>query len=214
MPDGRGVVLQVVGAGLPRTGTNSLKLALERLTGGRCYHMREVSETPGAAEAWKAAAEGQPTDWDALLAGYVAAVDWPASAFWRELAAASPDAPVVLSQRATAEEWWRSVEATVAVALARAIDDPIIARGREMGRAIAHRFCPEWPDAAAAQAAYERHNAEVRATIAPGRLFEWRPADGWEPLCAALRVPVPDEPFPRTNDAAGFRTLARLDDPA
>jgi sulfotransferase family protein len=206
-------VLQVVGAGLPRTGTSSLKLALERLTGGRCYHMREVSETPGAAEAWQAAAEGRPTDWETLLAGYVAAVDWPASAFWRELAAASPDAPVVLSQRTSAEEWWRSVEATVAVALTRAIDDPVIARGRAMGRAIAGRFCPEWPDPAAAQAAYERHNGEVRAAIAPGRLVEWRPADGWEPLCAALGVPVPDEPFPRTNDAAGFRTLARLDDP-
>jgi sulfotransferase family protein len=175
--------------------------------------MREVSETPGAAEAWQAAAEGRPADWDTLLAGYVAAVDWPASAFWRELAAASPDAPVVLSQRTSAEEWWRSVEATVAVALARAIDDPVIARGREMGRAIARRFCPEWPDPAAAQAAYERHNAEVRAAIAPGRLVEWLPADGWEPLCAALGVTVPDEPFPRTNDAAGFRGLARLDDP-
>src|SRR5690348_598693 len=175
--------------------------------------MREVAETPGAAEAWQAAAEGRPTDWDTLLAGYVAAVDWPASAFWRELAAASPDAPVVLSRRTSAEEWWRSVEATVAVALARAIDDPVIARGREMGRAIARRFCPEWPDPAAAQAAYERHNAEVRAAVAPRRLVEWLPADGWEPLCAALGMPVPDEPFPRTNDAAGFRSLARLDDP-
>jgi hypothetical protein len=213
-PDmGRGhVVLRVVGAGLPRTGTNSLKVALERLTGGRCYHMREVSERPGAAELWQAAAEGRPTDWDALLGGYDAAVDWPASAFWRELATASPDAPVVLSQRRSAAEWWRSVESTVAVALARPIDDPVIARGREMGRAIAHRFCSEWPDPAAAQAAYERHNAEVRAAIDPGRLVEWRPADGWGPLCAALGLPVPDEPFPRTNDAAGFRTLARLDD--
>jgi sulfotransferase family protein len=206
-------VLRVVGAGLPRTGTNSLKLALEHLTGGRCYHMREVSETPGAAELWKAAAEGQATDWDALLGGYVAAVDWPASAFWRELAAANPHAPVVLSLRTSPEEWWRSVESTVAVALSRSIDDPVIARGREMGRTIAHRFCPEWPDPSAVQAAYERHSAEVRAAIEPGRLVEWRPADGWEPLCAALAVPVPAQPFPRTNDAAGFRELARLDDP-
>jgi len=206
-------VLAVVGAGLPRTGTNSLKLALERLTGGRCHHMREVSERPGSAELWQAAAEGRPTNWDALLAGFVAAVDWPASAFWRELADASPDAPVVLSMRSSPEEWWRSVEKTVALAFRRPIADPVIARGREMGRTIAYRFCPEWPDPAAAQAAYERHNAEVRAAIAPGRLVEWLPADGWEPPCAALGVPVPDEPFPRTNDAAGFRELARLDDP-
>jgi len=204
-------VLRIVGAGLPRTGTNSLKLALERLTGGRCYHMLEVSERPGAADAWKAAAEGQAPDWGLLLGGYVAAVDWPASAFWRELAAANPEAPVLLSQRASAEQWWGSVEKTVAVALASPSGDPEIARIREMGRTLARRFCPEWPDPAAAQAAYERHNAEVRAAIAPDRLVEWRPADGWDPLCAMLGVPVPDEPFPRTNDAAGFRAVAKLD---
>ncbi len=205
-------MLRIVGAGLPRTGTNSLKLALERLTGGRGYHMREVSERPGDADVWKAAAEGRTPDWDALLAGYVAAVDWPASAFWRELATASPDAPVVLSQRTSAEEWWRSVEATIAVALTRTPADPEITRIREMGRTLARRFCPEWPDPAAVQAAYERHNADVGAAVAPERLIEWRPADGWQPLCAALGVPVPEEPFPRTNDAAGFRTLAKLDD--
>jgi hypothetical protein len=204
-------VLRIVGAGLPRTGTNSLKLALERLTGGRCYHMLEVSERPGAADAWKAAAGGQAPDWGLLLGGYVAAVDWPASAFWRELAAANPEAPVLLSQRASAEQWWGSVEKTVAVALASPSGDPEIARIREMGRTLARRFCPEWPDPAAAQAAYERHNAEVRAAIAPDRLVEWRPADGWDPLCAMLGVPVPDEPFPRTNDAAGFRAVAKLD---
>ena len=74
-----------------------------------------------------------------------------------------------------------------------------------MGRTLARRFCPEWPDPAAVQAAYERHNADVGAAVAPERLIEWRPADGWQPLCAALGVPVPEEPFPRTNDAAGFR---------
>ena len=204
-------MLRIVGAGLPRTGTNSLKLALERLTGGRCYHMLEVSERPGAADAWKAAAEGQTPHWDMLLGGYHAAVDWPASAFWRELAAANPEAPVLLSQRASAEQWWGSVEKTVAVALASPSGDPEIARIREMGRTLARRFCPEWPDPAAAQAAYERHNAQVRAAIASDRLVEWRPADGWEPLCAMLGVAVPDEPFPRTNDAAGFRAVAKLD---
>jgi len=204
-------VLRIVGAGLPRTGTNSLKLALERLTGGRCYHMLEVSERPGAADAWKAAAEGQTPHWDMLLGGYHAAVDWPASAFWRELAAANPEAPVLLSQRTSAEQWWGSVEKTVAVALASPSGDPEIARIREMGRTLARRFCPEWPDPAAAQAAYERHNAQVRAAIASDRLVEWRPADGWEPLCAMLGVAVPDEPFPRTNDAAEFRAVAKLD---
>ena len=204
-------MLRIVGAGLPRTGTHSLKLALEHLTGGRCYHMREVSETPGAVDVWQAAAEGRLPDWDALLRGYAAAVDWPASAFWRELAAASPDAPVVLSERANAEQWWRSMEGTIMVALARAPADPVIAKVRAMGRTLMTRFCPEWPDPAAVQAAYDRHNAEVRAAVDPARLVVWRPQDGWEPLCAALGVAVPDAPFPRTNDRTQFRDIANLD---
>jgi Sulfotransferase domain len=204
-------MLRIVGAGLPRTGTHSLKLAIERLTGGRCYHMREVSETPGAVDAWQAAADGTPPDWDALLDGYVAAVDWPASAFWRELAAANPGAPVLLSERSSAEEWRRSVESTIGVAFAQTPSDPVIARVRRMGRTLMAGFCPGWPDPDAARAAYDRHNAEVRAAIAPDRLVVWRPQDGWGPLCAALGVAVPDEPFPRTNDRAGFREIAKLD---
>jgi hypothetical protein len=204
-------MLRIVGAGLPRTGTHSLKLALERLTGGRCYHMREVSEMPGAVDGWQAAADGAPPDWDALLGGFAAAVDWPASAFWRELAAANPDAPVLLSERLSAEEWWRSVEGTIAVAFTQTPADPVIARVRRMGRTLMHRFCPEWPDPAAVRAAYERHSAEVRAAIEPGRLVVWRPQDGWGPLCTALGVAEPDEPFPRTNDQAYFHAIAQLD---
>ncbi len=204
-------MLLIVGAGLPRTGTHSLKLALERLTGGRCYHMREVSETPGAVDIWQRVADGTPPDWDAVLDGYVACVDWPASAFWRELAAAQPDAPVLLSQRASAEEWLQSVEKTVAIALRQTPADPVVARVREVSRTLARSFCPEWPDPVAMRAAYERHNAAVRDAIDPGRLVEWQPTDGWEPICTALEVAVPDEPFPRTNAASEFRVITNLD---
>ncbi len=83
--------LRVIGAGLGRTGTNSLKLALEQLLGGRCYHMSEVVERPGDVPVWHAAIRGDRPDWSAFPAGYEAAVDWPVCAFWRELAEAESE---------------------------------------------------------------------------------------------------------------------------
>src|SRR4051812_27773969 len=99
--------LRVVGAGVGRTGTYSLKLALERLLGGPCHHMLEVYNNPGQIPVWTDAIEGRPVDWSALLAGYRAVVDWPGVAFWRELAAANPDAFVLLSVR-DPDAWYRS----------------------------------------------------------------------------------------------------------
>ena len=112
-------MLKVVGAGLGRTGTNSSKLALETLLGGRCYHMFELVERDQDVPAWEAATHGEHVDWDALMAGYVACVDWPASAFWSQISAANPDTPVLLSLRGSTEEWWGSMESTIAVALSR-----------------------------------------------------------------------------------------------
>src|SRR5207237_6118209 len=93
------MTLRVVGAGVGRTGTMSLKLALERLIGAPCYHMLEVFPRPAHFGLWTAAARGKPVDWNALFAGFAAAVDWPASAFWPELAAAFPDSIILLSTR-------------------------------------------------------------------------------------------------------------------
>ena len=105
--------LRVVGAGLPRTGTSSLKEALEQLLGGPCYHMIEVFEHLDHAPLWSRAFGGDAAAWQACLDGYVAAVDWPASFLWREIAAANPDAIVLLSMRADAQTWWGSVDATI-----------------------------------------------------------------------------------------------------
>jgi hypothetical protein len=200
--------LRVVGAGLGRTGTNSLKLALERLTGGPCYHMVELFERPDDLPLWRAAVHGDPPDWRTFPAGYSAAVDWPACAFWAGLADAHPDAIVLLSMRESAEQWWRSFEATILDGLSRPVpaDRPDWAARREVTLAMLERtFTPDWRDRDGATAGYEAHNAAVRATIASGRLVEWRPGDGWEPICAALRVPVPDEPFPHVNTTEEFR---------
>ena len=84
------MALQVVGAGVGRTGTASLRQAIERLTGGTCYHMSEVFGKPDHVDTWKAAAEGSMPDWNVFLAGYSGTLDWPACTCWRELARAYP----------------------------------------------------------------------------------------------------------------------------
>ena len=214
------MALQVVGAGLGRTGTHSLKLALEQLLGGRCYHMTEVFGRPDDIPVWQAAARGDLPDWDAFLGDFDAAVDWPASAFWRELAEANPDAVVLLSTRSSADAWWTSANDTIFQVVQRPLppDDPdtavFSAQLAMINELLPARFTPRWTDEAEAKRAYEAHNAAVRARADPARLVEWSPGDGWEPLCAALGVAVPDTPFPHVNSTAEFRAMAGLDAPA
>ena len=104
--------LEVVGAGVGRTGTHSLKLALEQLLDAPCHHMLEILGDPDQIPAWIDAIEGRPVDWSAILARYGAIVDWPGAAFWRELSHANPDALVLLSVR-DPEEWYRSASNTI-----------------------------------------------------------------------------------------------------
>jgi hypothetical protein len=69
---------------------------------------------------------------------------------------------------------------------------------------FAARFTARLDDRAACIAAFDRHNAEVRRGVPPARLLEWQPSEGWAPLCAALGVPTPHEPFPRVNTSEEF----------
>ena len=203
--------LKVVGAGLGRTGTHSLKIALEQLLGGPCYHMVEVFGHPEHVPAWQAAADGNMPDWDALFEGYAAEVDWPASAFWRQLSEHYPDAPVLLSTRDSAEQWWHSADRTIfEIFKMERPPMPDSDAWLEMVTALFHTTFADPLDKDACMAAYERHNAEVRATIPAGRLIDWKPQDGWAPICAALGVEVPDEPFPVTNTTPQFREMLGL----
>ena len=197
--------LQVVGAGLPRTGTASLQMALELLLGGRCYHMREIPGHPfDLGPGWSQALAGESPDWERLLEGYTAGLDWPVSMFWHELSEAHPAALVLLSVRDSAETWWQSADQTILPVARRSL-----APGWTEGCALTDllkRFAgtPHWDDPATLQAAYERHNAQVRQAVPPPRLLEWRAGDGWAPLCRALGALVPDLPFPWANRRADW----------
>src|SRR3954451_12478985 len=107
------MTMRLVGAGLGRTGTHSLKLAIERLTGAPCYHMMEVFGHPEHLPVWREAATGTEPDWPELLKDYEAIVDWPGASFWREMSAAFPDAVILLSTRSDAETWSRSASKTI-----------------------------------------------------------------------------------------------------
>ena len=203
--------LRVIGAGLGRTGTTSLRLALEELLGGRCYHMLEVRERADDPDVWGDAYEGRLPDWQTFFDGYQAAVDWPSAPFWRELSEIFPDAPILLSVR-DVDAWWTSVSSTIFIALATyfAPDAPDDGWTR-MGRGMMTRFTPRWQDESSAKAAYLDHNHHVRATAPPGRLVEWHPEDGWQPICIALGLEVPDHPFPHVNTTAQARAELGLD---
>jgi Sulfotransferase domain len=216
--------LRVVGAGLGRTGTHSLKIALERLLGGPCYHMVEVFKRPADMEAWRAAAGGELPDWHKLFDGFAATVDWPSAAFWWEIAEAFPDAVILLSNR-DADGWWKSATRTIFEGLRRrdrpSTEKPAetptngppdnAAFGAMVGALFTKTFTPDFLDEAAAKAAFDRHTADVRRRAPKNRLVEWRVQDGWGPLCAALGVSVPSEPFPVSNTTEEFRARAHLD---
>ena len=204
--------LQVVGAGLGRTGTHSLQLALQQLLGGRCYHMIEVFSRPDDIAVWHAAVNGNQPNWNEFLADYTATVDWPACSFWREMSAANPDAVVLLSSRDT-DGWWKSASNTIfAVGDRPATGDPQFDAQRAMALDMfVNTFTPGWQDETEAKRAYEAHNANVRASVPADKLIDWHPGDGWAPICEKLGLPVPSEPFPHVNSTDDFRAMVGMD---
>ncbi len=197
------MALKVVGAGVGRTGTNSLKLALEQLTGEPCHHMHEIFADPGQIPTWTDAIEGRPVDWATFPADYGALVDWPGASFWPELSAAHPDALVLLSVRSP-ESWYTSASNTIFNVLDNAPPE-MQPWFQTVMTLLRERFSDRFDDPTAMMDAFERHNDAVRTAIPAERLLEWTPADGWEPICERLDVDVPDVPFPRTNSTDEWR---------
>jgi hypothetical protein len=199
--------LSVIGAGLGRTGTLSPKLALERLGLGPCHHMREVFQHPRLLRHWQDAAAGRPVEWEEVLAGYRSTIDWPSTHFWRELAAAYPEAKIILTVRPEAA-WWASFSRTIPLLLRRhtEVSDPHVRGVLAMATTIVDEQTMDGrpADEATALACYRRRIAEVTAEVVPERLLVFDVAEGWAPLCGFLGLPVPDEPFPRTNSLEEF----------
>jgi hypothetical protein len=207
------MTLKVVGAGLGRTGTHSLKLALEQLLGGPCYHMLEVFGRPDDIPVWRAAVNGDMPDWNSFLSDYRATVDWPACAFWREISAANPDAVVLLSSRDT-DGWWTSANNTIFQIVHREFPPEDLYGRAQMDMALdmlTKTFTPKWQDESESKRAYEAHNADVRASVPADRLIDYRPGDGWEPICEKLGLPVPAEPFPHVNTTDEFRAMSGME---
>lgn len=199
------VVLDVIGAGFGRTGTLSLKLALERLGLGPCHHMVELIDNPRQLDLWARVAAGETPDWDVLYEGYRATADWPGVRFWRELTRHFPHAPVILTVR-DPRRWYRSARETIYRATFIPPGDPLSGRHRELvGRLVWNdEFGGRFADAEYAMRVFTEHNDAVRREIPAERLLEFEVGQGWAPLCGFLGVPVPDEPFPRTNDLREF----------
>jgi sulfotransferase family protein len=188
--------LQVIGVGLGRTGTMSLKLALEQIGLGPCYHMAEVFLNPERVPLWIAAADGQP-NWEAVFQGYASTMDYPACIYWRELTSAYPGAKVILSLR-SADKWFESTQATIfSDAMDKRIRSSPLVPFFE--KTVWRDFGERIHDRDFMMAYFDRHTAAVKAAIPKQRLLVYEVSQGWEPLCEFLGVDAPATPFPRVN---------------
>ncbi len=207
--------LEIIGAGFGRTGTQSMKLALEQLGVGPCYHMMEVFGNLEHISLWTAATRGRSPDWDVLFANYRSTVDWPGCAFWRELAAKYPDSKVLLTIR-DSDAWYDSFRNTIYKAMCRENPSEPVWVGehfRMTRELIFEQALGGRPDDRVhAIRCYEEHNESVRREVPPERLIVHEVGAGWEPLYRGLDLPTPDAPYPRTNSTQEFQDrMALLD---
>lgn len=212
--------LKVIGAGGPRTGTASLKTALEILGVGKCYHMEELFNDPDQVNYWIEFFETRTTDFDTLFDGYQSTADFPGCLLYKELLAQYPDAKVILNIR-DPEEWYNSAINTVYAATPQTISQKLnilkkmilSARFRKISkvfRLVAKylwngHYRGEFKNKEQSIEIYTKFNEEVRQFVPPGQLLEYRISDGWEPLCSFLEVPVPNQAFPYKNKRKEFK---------
>jgi hypothetical protein len=202
--------LQVIGVGMHRTGSMSVKAALERLGFGPCYHGMEALRRCTDGDHWLAAYEaGGEIDWSVIFEGYRATLDWPTIYFWEQLATAYPDAKILLTDR-DPERWWDShVEMLQrGTGFFQELTDEQRQWAEEsgfarvqaaLGTVLSATFDDRASDKAHCLRVFEQHYERVRRTVPAERLLVYRVQEGWEPLCRFLGVAVPDEPFPRVN---------------
>ncbi len=208
------MALKVIGAGFGRTGTLSTKMALEQLGLGKCHHMEEVFANPDQVPVWQSALRGEPVDWAALFKDYGASVDWPSAHYWRELSQAFPDAKVLLTVR-DPQTWWASYAETIMKVLdivtkEGGIEGPPAAMSHWCVEAVGKQcFGSHYTDREAGIRAFERRIEDVREALPADRLLVFEVKQGWGPLCDFLGLPVPDTPFPRSNNREEFWELLK-----
>lgn len=209
-------MLEVIGVGQGRTGTFSLKTALEQLGFGPCYHAYELFAHPEHVDRWERRLAGTAS-WDEVFAGYRATTDFPGVSYWRELVDTYPNAKVVLTVR-DPEKWFDSVRTSVLRQMdegpLKPDSDGANPVGRLMERMMNARPDFDFHDRDAMVEQFRRHNDEVRQTVPSDRLLVFEVGQGWQPLCEFLGLPVPENEFPRRNDTEEFERLIRQNDPS
>ena len=202
------MALDIIGAGFGRTGTLSLKNALEQLGFQQCYHMMEVMNHPDHNTVWRTAGRGEAVDWNLLFTGYRASVDWPSCNFWREQMEAFPQAKVILSLR-DPDSWYSSIMNTIwkISEMIRQADAPGTQERTNMVFELIWDglFQRRMEDKAHVIDVFEKHNQTVIDTVPRDKLLVYRPGDGWGPLCAFLDRPIPATPYPKLNSTEDFQ---------
>jgi len=202
-----GAFMKVIGAGFGRTGTMSLKVALEELGFGPCYHMTEAFDHPEHLPLWETAIGGEPVDWKQIFGSYQAAVDWPTAAFYKELMEVYPEAKVLLTIR-DPEKWYESTKHTIYTMLDAPDPSPMLRMATKL--VWEQTFDGKFDDHRYAMEVFKRHNEEVKKHVPPERLLVYEVKDGWKPLCEFLGVEVPEEKsFPHLNDTEAFKEMVQ-----
>ncbi|MDQ3019929.1 MAG: sulfotransferase family protein [Bacteroidota bacterium] len=219
--------LKIIGTGLGRTGTHSLKLALEQLGFGKCYHMIELIQHPEGLKYFQQAEKDEHVNWEELFEGYHSAVDYPVARYYKQLIKYYPDAKIIHTIR-DAESWYKSVTDTIFWVskpslwriLKVAVHLPFSSETRSRlpvfkfnGKLIELEFGKDLKNKEEVIRRFNLHNEEVIKTIPKERLLVFNPKGGWDPLCNFLNVPVPENPFPKSNTKDEFiqraKTVAR-----
>ncbi len=210
------MTIKVIGAGYGRNGTLSLKHGLEKLGFAKCYHMMELDQSKDEDLAWLKLHRGEQVDLEKLFEGYQASVDWPSCNFWRQQMAAFPEAKVILSER-DPEAWYASIMKTIypsSTALRdhlekQADKDPLLERRCEMVFELIWDglFEGRMTEKDHVIDVYLAHNQRVKDEVPADKLLVFESKLGWEPLCDLLELPVPDEPYPKTNTSEDFAKM-------